>query len=205
MIDKKNLTEKIEEKFLKTPKGTIFTISDFYDLGNRDAVKKALSRLNERKIIVRLIDGYYTIPPYIKVINEYSYPSAISLANKISEKYSWTICPTGITALNHIGLSTQVPNVYEFISDGPYRKIAYLGQFITFKHTTNRAITNFSRELSLAIQSIKAIGEQNLTQNDLILLSKYCKLYVKENIILDTKAIPAWIYKILTKVSDINI
>ena len=38
----------------------------------------------------------------------------------LARSYHWTIAPCGNTALNLLGLSTQVTAVWSYISDGPY-------------------------------------------------------------------------------------
>jgi len=202
-MKEENVIDKIKNRMQNSPKGTIYTNGDFLDLGNELTIRSALSRLHRRKEIYRLIDGYYTIPFFVKTIEEYSYPSPIELANKIAKNYAWKICPFGDTALNQMGLSTQVPATYEFISDGPYREIMYQGQLIKFRHTANRYISNFSRPLALVIQSIKALGKENITKKHINKLSNYCLNNVNENIIQDTKCVPAWIYEILKKISEV--
>ncbi|WP_330624202.1 DUF6088 family protein [Peptostreptococcus stomatis] len=64
-------------------------------------------------MITRLMNGLYVKPRYSKILKEYSYPDASDVAEKLADKFSWTIAPAGNTALNYTGLSTQVPN--EFI------------------------------------------------------------------------------------------
>ncbi|MFR5078769.1 MAG: DUF6088 family protein [[Clostridium] innocuum] len=73
---------KMEERMKNSPKGTIFTNSDFYDISNPDAVKMPLHRLYSSNKIYRLISGYYTIPHYSNVLHEYGYPSANAMAEK---------------------------------------------------------------------------------------------------------------------------
>lgn len=36
----------------------------------------------------------------------------------IARKYNWTIAPSGNTALNLLGLSTQVPSKWKYVSYG---------------------------------------------------------------------------------------
>ena len=62
---------KMEERMKNSPKGTIFTNSDFYDISNPDAVKMPLHRLYSSNKIYRLISGYYTIPYYSNVLHVY--------------------------------------------------------------------------------------------------------------------------------------
>lgn len=199
-----NVSNSIINKMNQEEKGTIFTISDFYDLGSRSAIKTCLHRLVQEKKIYRLIDGYYTVPYYSELIKEYSYPSADQLAKKIAHKNAWKISPTGENALNQIGISTQVTSVCEYISDGPYRQYLYMNTAIQFKHTSNRTISRFSDALSLVIQGIKAIGEENITDKDIRIMSRFCTSYVEEDIIEATKIVPAWIYAVLKKICEVN-
>lgn len=201
---KKNIQETIENIMITSEKGKIFTNSDFYDVGGKAAVEKALSRLNKEEKIFRILDGYYTIPKYSEIIKEYSYPSPDQLANKIAEKYSWKISPFGETALNLFGFSTQVSAKYEYISDGPYRDYEYRNQIIKFKHTNNKNISIFSKELSLVIQVIKALGKENITTIQYERLASYCAKHVKENLKRDTKHVTEWIYKVLRRIGEMN-
>lgn len=183
--------------------GKIFSINDFYDLGTKNTIKSILYRLNEENVIARLLDGLYTKPKYSKILNEYSYPDASAVAEKIADKFSWTIAPTGDTALNYTGLSTQVPNEYIYILDGAYREYLYRDKKIIFKHTTNRNIKSYSKELSILIQAIKAIGKDNISEDDIKKLAVFAK-EIEEDLIKDTLKLPFWIKEVLNKIQDIN-
>ena len=198
-----SITKKIET-IMSENQGEIFSINDFYDLGTKNTVKSVLYRLNEDNEIVRLIDGLYTKPKYSKILNEYSFPDANAVANKIADKFSWTIAPTGDTALNYTGLSTQVPNEYVYISDGPYRKYLYRDKKIIFKHTTNRNVSSYSKELSILIQAIKALGKNKISEEDIKKLALFAK-NIKEDLIKDTLKLPFWIQEILEKIQEINL
>ncbi|MEF9921002.1 MAG: DUF6088 family protein [Erysipelotrichaceae bacterium] len=195
-----NISKRILLKMQEEPENTIFTISDFYDLGSRSAIKTALFRLTKEGTLHRLIDGFYVIPYYSKLINEYGNPSIDQLAMKIAEKYAWNISPYGENALNQVGLSTQIPTVYEYLSDGPYRQFCYSNNIIKFKHTSNRVVSKFSLPLSLVIQSIKALGKERITIKEIKRMSYFSEKYVQEDLLQDAKAVPAWIYSILKEI-----
>lgn len=203
-MEKQSLAIKIINRMEGSTKGTIYTNSDFYDLGNADAVRKSLSRLSDEEKIYRLIDGYYTIPYFLKIVQEYSYPSTDELAKKISQKYMWNITPYGETALNQLGLSTQIPVVCEYLSDGPYREYHYLNTTIKFKHTSNRNISGYSQSVPLVIQGIKAIGKDKITDKHIYILAKYCEKHVNENVLDETKSVPSWIYEIFKKIMAVK-
>lgn len=197
-----SITNQIETIMSKN-QGKIFSINDFYYLGTKNTIKSILYRLNEENEIARLLDGLYTKPKYSKILNEYSYPDASAVAEKIADKFSWTIAPTGDTALNYTGLSTQVPNEYVYISDGAYREYLYRDKKIIFKHTTNRNITSYSKELSILIQAIKALGKDNISEEDIKKLAVFAK-EIQEDLIKDTLKLPFWIQEVLEKIQEIN-
>lgn len=195
-------TKQIENIMLEN-QGKIFSINDFYGLGTKNTIKSVLYRLNEENKIVRLIDGLYTKPKYSEILKEYSYPDANAVADKIADKFSWTIAPTGDTALNYSGLSTQVPNEYIYISDGPYREYVYRNKKLIFKHTSNRNITSYSKELSILIQAIKALGKNNLTEENIRKLALF-GIEIKEDLKHDTLKLPFWIKEVLEKIQEMN-
>lgn len=197
-----SITEQIEN-IMSENQGKIFSIHDFYNLGTKNTIKSVLYRLNEEDQITRLIDGLYTKPKYSKLLKEYAYPDANMVAEKLAEKFSWTIAPTGDTALNLTGLSTQVPNEYIFISDGPYREYRYRSKKLIFKHTTNRNITSYSKELSILIQAIKSLGKDNISEQDIKRLVVFAK-NIKEDLKEETLKLPFWIQKVLAKIQEIN-
>ena len=178
-------------------------INDFYGLGTKNTIKSVLYRLNEEDKITRLIDGLYTKPKYSEILKEYSYPDANALAEKIADKFSWTISPTGDTALNYTGLSTQVPNEYIYISDGPYRQYDYRNKKILFKHTSNRNITSYSKELSILVQAIRALGKDGIGEEELKKLAVFAQ-NIKEDLKRDTLKLPFWVQEILEKIQEIN-
>lgn len=195
---------KTIEKIMEDNPGKIFSIHDFYDIATKNTVKSILYRLNEEGKIVRLLDGLYTRPKYSEILKEYSYPTVEEVAQKIADKFDWTVSPTKEIALNYTGLSTQIPNEYVYISDGAYREYIYRNKKIIFKHTSNRNITKYSKELSVLIQSIKAIGKDKLTEEDIKKLALFAK-NIKEDLQKDTSKLPFWIQDILLKIKEVNV
>lgn len=191
------------ENIMSENQGKIYSIHDFYNLGTKNTIKSALYHLNEEGKITRLIDGLYTKPKFSEILNEYSYPDANAVAEKIAIKFSWTISPSGDTALNNTGLSTQVPNEYVYISDGPYREYLYRNKKIIFKHTANRNITSYSKELSILIQAIKAIGKDNISDGDIQKLAYFSK-NINEDLLKDTLKLPFWIQEVLERIQKKN-
>ncbi len=197
-----HITNQIEN-IMSENQGKIFSINDFYNLGTKNTIKSVLYRLNEENQIARLIDGLYIKPKYSKILKEYSYPDANEVAEKLADKFSWTISPTGDTALNYTGLSTQISNEYIYISDGAYREYLYRGKKIIFKHTTNRNITSYSKELSILIQAIKTLGKDNINKKHIKKLAAFSQ-NIKEDLKEDTLRLPFWIQEVLEEIQEVN-
>lgn len=197
-----SITSQIEN-IMSENQGKIFSINDFYELGTKNTIKSVLYRLNKEGKVVRLLDGLYTKPKYSKILKEYSYPDINAVAKKIADKFSWTIVPAEDMALNYVGISTQVPNEHIYISDGDYRECLYRNKKIIFKHTTNRNITSYLRELSILIQAIKAFGKDKIGEKDIKRLAFYAER-IKEDLKKDTLKLPFWIQEVLEKIQEVK-
>ena len=197
-----SITKQIEN-IMSENQGKIFSINDFYNIGTKNTIKSVLYRLNEENKIKRLMDGLYIKPKYSNILKEYSYPDASEVSQKLADKFSWTIAPAGDTALNYTGLSTQVPNEYIYISDGAYREYLYRNKKIIFKHTTNRNITSYSKELAILIQAVKALGKDNISEEHIKKLEAFAK-NIEEDLKEDTLKLPFWIQEVLAKIQEIK-
>lgn len=202
MLRMNSITSQIEN-IMSENQGKIFSINDFYELGTKNTIKSVLYRLNKEGKVVRLLDGLYTKPKYSKILKEYSYPDINAVAKKIADKFSWTIVPAEDMALNYVGISTQVPNEHIYISDGAYREYLYRNKKIIFKHTTNRDITSYLRELSILIQAIKAFGKDKIGEKDIKRLAFYAER-IKEDLKKDTLKLPFWIQEVLEKIQEVK-
>lgn len=135
-------------------------------------------------------------------MKEQVYPDIISVADKLSEKFSWTTSPSGDLALNLVGLSTQVPNKYTFISDGPYRNYQYRDKEIIFKKTSNRFITGLSRNLAILVQAIKEMGKDGIGEREITKMRDFYKKNIDGDILEERKNLPVWIKNTLGEIME---
>ena len=118
--------------------GTVFLTGEFSDVAGNATLRKTLGRLCKEGIIRRIIDGIYEKPKYSKLLKDYLPTDPDTVAYAIARYYRWNIAPCGDVALNKLKLSTQVPVVWSYVSDGPYRDFLIGDITIAFKHRTNR-------------------------------------------------------------------
>ncbi|HFI0301033.1 TPA: DUF6088 family protein [Streptococcus suis] len=198
-----NYKQKILNRIENHESNWVFIANDFFDIAGYETVRSTLNRLVEDKRIIRIMKGIYYNPNFIELIGEYEAPSINEVANAIARKYNWTIAPSGNTALNILGLSTQVPAKWTYISDGRYVSFSFGNITIEFKHRNNGDISKMSRLTAMVIQSIKAIGKDKITSNQIDYLRE--KLTEKEKAALRTesKYTSAWVYDVIKNISEV--
>jgi len=198
----KSVENKIESNIKKQRRGKLVFASDFSSLGNSEAVFKALQRLQKSGFIMRVAHGIYYYPKinknkYIK--SKYLMPSIDEIAYGIAKRDKIRIAPTGVYALNALGLSTQVPANAVFITDGAPRRIAVgKGKGILFKHTSEaRSLAYKSKLLMLIVSALREIGEGKATQQQLEIIKSHLSHISEQEFKTDIQLMPIWVRKIL--------
>ena len=187
---------KIENKIKHQRIGKIYFADDFTSFGTSEAIKKALLRFEKSGMLIRLAHGIYLYPSIDKKLGlGILYPSVEAIAKEIARRDKTRIVPTGLYALNVLGLSTQVPTNIIFHTDGAPRKIKIYNQFITFKHVVPKNLAYKSEALMLVVSALKEIGEHSVSDNDMKLIQKTLSHETKENILNDINLAPIWIRK----------
>ncbi len=193
---KEILCSEIKNKNLR-----VFCAKDFIHLGKSRAINLVLDRMEHKQEITRILTGIYYIPKYIEILDDYETPNISEVAKALARKNNWTITPTGNTALNMLGLSTQVPSKYVYLSTGPYKEYEISNHRLNFKSTNNRELSNYSETSNILIQAIKAVGRENFNDSKLNEFAKQLTiLYSKkdiEEILEETRFTSMWIYEII--------
>lgn len=198
-----NYKQKILNRIDSFEPKQLFIANDFFDIAGYETVRSTLNRLVEDKEIIRIMKGIYYKPKYIGLIGEYEAPSVNEVANAIARKYNWTIAPSGNTALNLLGLSTQVPAKWTYISDGRYASFSFGNATIEFKRRNNGEISKMSTLTAMVIQSVKAIGKDKITSEQIDYLRGKLSEKEKFELIEDSKTTSAWVYGVIKKISEV--
>ena len=197
-----NYQEQIEERINNSEKGSMFIPSDFSDIADTNAVRKALSRLLEREMIRRIMRSVYEYPEYSSFLGEYVTPSPDKVAHALARNYGWTIVPSGDTALNMLGMSTQVSAAWTYVSDGPYKEYGFDKVVLRFKHTTCKDLSKVSYKTMLLVQAIKTIGKENFDEKAVKKIAKTLSNDEKSAVLIEAKYITAWVYSIIKKICN---
>ena len=180
--------------------GDIFFTTDFKDIATLATIRKCLGRQVKEGKIKRVMDGVYEKPKYSKVLDEYIPTDPEKVAYALAKKYHWTISPCGDVALNKLGLSTQVPVVWSYISDGPYREFAWDNIILSFRHKTNREISLMSHVSIMVIEAIKTLGKDNVDENAIAILRSRLSGEEKDLLLKEATDAASWIFDIVRKV-----
>ncbi len=194
--------EIISDKINSFDSHKVFFANDFLDIASNATVRQILKRLADEDKIKRVIDGFYYNPSYSELIGEYEAVSIHELALAIARKYNWNIAPCSSTALNLIGLSTQVPTHYKYISSGRYKKYTIGDTVLEFKKINPGEIANMSLKTATVIQAIKSLGKENINSEVIQKIRENLTEKEKLDLMNESKSVPSWIYEVIREVSE---
>jgi len=185
---------KILNKIKKCGRGKLYSASDFAVYGSAVSVAKALERLTRKGGLVRIARGLYCYP---KIDRKFGLGIQYPTINEIAESEA-RVVPTGMHALNVLGLSAQVPMNYVFYTDGNSRTVnLFNGRKLRFKRVALKNLAYQNKTLMLAVFALKEIGRPQVTEEHTAQLKTIFARIPKSSILPDLRLVPAWIRKII--------
>ena len=112
----------------------VCTPKDFLDLGSREAVDQALSRLAKAGQLRRVGHGLYDMPRMSDVLKR---PAPVDLDAAIAalaRRDGVRIMPDGLAAANQLGLTNALPAKASYVTDGSSRTVKIDGRTVRFRH-----------------------------------------------------------------------
>lgn len=194
-------SRQIQERICNATEGTVFVNSDFADIADTETIRRNLNRLTQAGTIRRILKGVYEKPEYSGMLEEYVAVAPDAVAKALARSYHWTIAPCGNTALNLLGLSTQVTAVWSYISDGPYKTYEWNSTKLEFKHRTNREITGLSYMTILVIQALKTMGKTNVTSKTIQVLQSRLSEGDKAAMLREGAESTDWVYDTIRQIA----
>ncbi len=194
-------SRQIQERIGTAAGGTIFVSSDFADIADTKTIRRNLNRLAQAGTLRRILKGVYEKPEYSELLKEYVAADPDAVAKALARSYHWTIAPCGNTALNLLGLSTQVTAVWSYISDGPYKTYEWNSTKLEFKHRTNKEITGLSYMTILVIQALKTLGKTNVTSRTIQALKARLDEGDKAAMLREAAESTDWVYNIIRQIA----
>ncbi len=183
----------IRERVSSAKNGTLFFNNSFPEYDD-EYVGKILSDLVKSGELYHLSRGVYLKTEQTRF--GLVYPPVSDIASAIAERDKSQILPTGATAMNLLGLSTQMPMNPVFLTSGSARIITIGGRTITFKRAVPKNFAVKGKKRSLIVQALKYIGENNITEEDRLTISNLIRRDTDTvNLSEDLQMMPSWIRK----------
>jgi predicted transcriptional regulator of viral defense system len=152
----------------------------------------SLSRLAKDGKVERLAHGIYIIPKVDPMLGKL-YPPIEEIAKAIAERDNVNIKPSGAYALNRLGLSTQIPMIHVYITDGAARSITIGKSKIKFKATIPEKLATKGPISGLVIQALEELGPDEVSEEIMYKITNLLKKEDQELLRHDAKLTSAWI------------
>ena len=197
-----SIENKIISRIYGNGRGWAFSKKDFLDLADDGAIRLSLMRLTQRGTIRRVMLGVYDYPRFSEFLQETLGADLDQVAHALARKFGWRIQPSGNTALNLLGLSTQVPAQAVYLSDGPSKTYKIGTRELRFNKTALKESGFKYRESELVVQALKELGKERA---DDALREKLRSAIPSEKwpkLVRDTRSATTWIHEIIRKTAE---
>ena len=191
------VVQQIRKRITRSKFGEIFFVSSFpqYDV---EYVTKLLAIFEKEGLITRIAKGVYVKAR--KTRFGILYPSAYELVKEIAKRDKAKVIPTGATAANRLGFSTQVPMNTIFLTTGSGRKLKLGNRTVTLKHGAPRNFAFRGKLMQELVQALRSKGENNITKEDEGQIAKLlAETPEKDTIGHDLLLAPVWMRQIIKR------
>jgi hypothetical protein len=190
-IDSTTLRQRIEAM----PEDCILFRSDFPEY-HTEFVGSILSELTSEGMLVKIAHGIYVKPRKSRF--GVVLPSVNKVVQAIAVRDNAEVLPSGITALNALGLSTQVPMNYTYLTTGSERTVNLSNRKVVLKRGVPKNFCYGTRLISLLVQALKALKKENVGEEELNIIQQLVtKETNKETLAKDIDMMPAWMKRII--------
>ena len=158
---KNSVEQKVRRILTRAKFGTVMFVSSFpqFDV---EYVTKLLAQFEKEGLITRIAKGGYVKAK--KTRFGVVYPSAFELVKEIAKRDKAEIFPTGDTAANRLGFSTQVPLQASFLTSGSSRKLKLGNRTVALTHGSPKNFAYKGKLMPELVQAIRSIGKANITE-----------------------------------------
>ncbi|MGN0209596.1 MAG: DUF6088 family protein [Muribaculaceae bacterium] len=195
---KGNIKSTVLEKIVESQPHSVFFIADYTDLGAAETIRKILFEATLRGILEKAAHGIY-IKPKVSRFGKVPIPLE-KLAKEIAERDKCRILPTGSTAANLIGLSTQVPMNLSYITTGSTRTVEIGNRKIFFRHASPKNFAAKGTAMPLLIQGLREISEENIAGAEFEAIRRFIEKQQDPYLQEDLRLAPIWIQRIIKKI-----
>ena len=203
MKESQPIEKKVVSRIYGRGRGWAFSKSDFIAEFGEQNIHQALSALNKAGTIRRVCHGLYDYPRQSKTLGQLS-PDINQVAYALARKFNWRMQPSGDAALNLLGLSTQVPGKWIYLSDGPSRQYKIGLQTIAFRHAALKDTGLSHYESSLLVQGLKALGKEQVDEAAIEKLRHWLPTSLRKRVLHDTQKTTGWVFELIKHICEVR-
>ena len=193
----KTVEHKVRAKITYARYGEVFFVSTFHQF-DVEYVTKLLAQFEKEGLITRIAKGVYVKAK--KTRFGVVYPSAFELVTEIAKRDKAKIFPTGDTAANRLGFSTQVPMNASFLTSGSSRKLKLGNRTVTLTHGSPKKFAYKGKLMPELVQALRSIGEDNITESVEKRVAQLLSATLEtETIEHDLLLTPVWVRQIIKR------
>ena len=185
----------LRERIVSMPEDTVLFRSDFPEY-HFEYVGGVLAELTVDGVLVKLAQGVYAKPRKSRF--GMVLPSVQNIIQAIATRDNAEVLPSGVTALNALGLSTQIPINYTYLTTGSERTVKLSDRQVILKRGVPKNFCYGTRLAALLVQALKTLKQNNLNQEELqTIQSLIDKEPDKVTLAKDVDKMPAWMKRIV--------
>jgi len=189
--DNNTLRQRIEAM----PEDSILFRSDFPEY-HAEFVGGTLSELANEGVLTKIAQGIYAKPRKSRF--GVVLPTVDKVVLAIATRDNAQVLPSGMTALNVLGLSTQVPMNYTYLTTGSERTVKLANRQVILKRGVPKNFCYETRLVALLVQALRALKRENINEGELQTISSLIsKEPDKESLMRDVDMMPAWMKRIV--------
>lgn len=187
--------ETLRKRIEAMPEDSVLFRSDFPEY-HSEFVGETLAELTKEGVLVKLAQGIYAKPRMSRF--GAVLPSVEKIVQAIAVRDNAKVLPSGMTALNALGLSTQVPMNYTYLTTGSERTVKLTNRQVVLKRGVPKNFWYETRLIALLVQALKTLKQENVGQEELqIIRSLIEKEPDKEALAKDVDKMPAWMKRLI--------
>lgn len=192
----KRVSEQDSRSWVCTPK-------DFLDLGSRQAVDQALSRLVKAGLLCRIGTGLYDTPRTSRMLKRPAPVDLDAAIAAIARRDAIRILPDGLAAANQLGLTTAVPAKVWFVTDGTSRTIKIDGRTVRFRHASPSVMRWAGKSSAPVAQALRWLGPDAATNTRVAsVLRRRLPDEVKRELSRNIRDLPGWALPIVRNITS---
>ena len=195
MIDTNTRKTSLKARIEALPEDSVLFRSDFPEY-HPEFVGSILAELTYTGVLYKLAQGIYAKPRTSRFGTVL--PSVEKVVRAIAARDNAQVLPSGMTALNVLGLSTQVPMSHTYLTTGSERIVRMVNCQVVLKRGVPKNFCYKTRLVALLVQALKKLKKENVGDTELqIIRELVSKETDKNSLVRDVEMMPDWMRSII--------